>query len=223
MKPLLLSICLLGFALPAVAQNTDAASAPSVNATRPALQVHLPAAFADKLEMQTNANADAAKYAPRPLLLLSGQSGGEAVMPMVFTINGQTHLEFVSGSKIKESMNNGGQPIRLGDVLSALGEATQTINKLQVENAALQAENAKLWKVAMKDAPEQQPPTIVVQQPQQPIPQQPSRFEQYMLLRSLLPASHPYQLPMPVNPNANRLRTNCFSNTSGTATYTSCN
>ncbi|MHB1673001.1 MAG: hypothetical protein ACYCSP_02010 [Acidobacteriaceae bacterium] len=202
-------------ALPSLAQSADASSS--------APQVQLPAAFTDKLEVQPPASADAAKYAPRALLLLSGQSGVEAVMPMVFTINGQTHLEFVSGSKIKESIDNGGQPIRLGDVLSALGEATQTINKLQAENAALQAENAKLWKVAMKDAPQQQPPTIVVQQPQQPIPQQPSRFEQYMLLRSLLPASHPYQLPMPVNPNANRIRTNCTANTAGNTTYTNCN
>ena len=44
---------------------------------------------------------DALKYAPRPILLLSGD-GVEELMPMVFTVNGQQHLEFVPapGSRI---------------------------------------------------------------------------------------------------------------------------
>jgi hypothetical protein len=123
-------------------------------------------------------NPDALKYAPRPILLLSGDNGAEAVMPMVFTVNGQQHLEFVPSSQIKDSMEKGGQPIRLGDVLAALVDATKTINQLQ-------AENEKLWKVAMKDAPQQPPtpPTVIVQQP----PQAPSPLEKYMLLRSMLP------------------------------------
>lgn len=153
MKALILSICLILSALPALAQSPEAM-----------------------------------KYAPRAILLLSGQSGVEGVMPMVFTVNGQSHIEWIAGSNIKESMDKGGQPIRLGDVLSALNDATQMIAKLQAQNAALQTENDKLWKVAMKDSPDIQPPTVVVQQPQQPIPQQPSRLEQYMLLRSLLPS-----------------------------------
>jgi hypothetical protein len=155
---------------------------------------------------------DALKYAPRPILLITAEKDVEAVMPMVFTTNGQQHLEFVPASQIKESMEKGGQPIRLGDVLSALGQATETINRLQ-------AENDKLWKVAMKDAPQQQPPTVVVQQPS---PQQPNPLERYMLLRSLLPPPQPYQLPPPVNPNANRLKTNCTEQTVGNTTYTRC-
>jgi hypothetical protein len=154
---------------------------------------------------------DAIKYAPRPILLLSGENNVEAVMPMVFIANGQQHLEFVPATQIKESMEKGGQPIRLGDVLSALSEATETINRLQ-------GENDKLWKVAMKDAPKQQPPTVVVQQ----AAPQPSPFEKYMLLRSLLPPTQPYQLPPPVNPNANRLKTNCTAQTVGNTTYTDC-
>jgi hypothetical protein len=157
---------------------------------------------------------DAVKYAPRPILLLSGENNVEAVMPMVFTTNGQQHLEFAPAPQIKESMEKGGQPIRLGDVLSALGEATEIINRLQ-------AENEKLWKVAMKDAPKQEPPTVVVQQPA-PSPQKPSPFERYMLLRSLLLPTQSYQLPPPVNPNANRLKTNCTAQTVGNATYTDC-
>lgn len=118
-------------------------------------------------------SADALKYAPRAILLLSGQHGIEAVMPMEFTVNGQQHLEFIPSSQIKDAMMvRHGKPIFLGDILSALGEATQTINKLQADNAALKAENEKLWKVAMKNNPSQPPPTVVVQQP--PSPPQPS-------------------------------------------------
>lgn len=118
---------------------------------------------------------EASQYLTRPLLLLSGQKGVEAVMPMLFTVNGKQQITYVLGSKIKESIDNGGKPIRLGDVLNLLGEQSQSITKLQAENAALQAENEKLWKVVTKDHPQQQPPTVVVQQP--PPPPQPSPAE----------------------------------------------
>jgi hypothetical protein len=162
---------------------------------------------------------DALKYAPRPILLMNTEPGGVGVMPMLFTTDGQGHLEFIPIPQIKESVDKGGQPIRLGDVLSALGEATETINRLQAENTRLQAENEKLWKVAMKDAPKQEPPTIVVQQP---APRQPSPLERYMLLRSILAPTQPYQLPQPVNPNANRLNTNCTTRMVGDTSYMDC-
>jgi hypothetical protein len=161
---------------------------------------------------------DAVKYAPRPILLMGSSATEEGVMPMLLTADGVQRLEFVPISRIREYMDHGAQPIRLGDVLSALGDATQTINKLQAENVRLQTENDRLWKVAMKDNPQVQPPTVVVQQP---APQD-TRLERYMLLRSLLQSPKPYQLPMPVNPNANRLKTNCTSSTLGTTTTTDC-
>lgn len=161
---------------------------------------------------------DALKYAPRQLLLVTPEIGTEAVLPMVFTLDGQQRLEFVPVSQIKESLEKGGQPIRLGDVLSALGEATETINKLQQENVRLQTENERLWKVAMKDAPRPEPPTVIVQQA---VPQRPSPFERYLLLRSLLPPPQTYR-PVPFNPNANRLQTNCTTRTLGDTTTTDC-
>ena len=167
----------------------------------------------------TAQSPEAMKYAPRPILLMDPQPNGVGVMPMAFTADGQRHLEFIPIPQIKESMDKGGQPIRLGDVLAALVEATETINRLQAENNRLQAENDKLWKVAMKDSPQQPPPTVVIQQP---VPQQPSPLERYMLLRSFLPQVQPYRLPMPVNPNANRLQTNCTTQTNGTTSYTDC-
>lgn len=215
MKALLLCVCLLGFSLPAFAQSADAAS------SNP--QVQLPAALTAKLEAQHPASVDAAKYNDDPIELVAND--GSYVVPL-FPANGKAPVEFVSLLQLDEALKRGDKLLLYGDLVvfaTAALKGQQTIDKLQAENAALHAENAKLWKVAMKDAPEQQPPTIVVQEPQQPIPQQPSRLEQYMLLRSLVPASRPYQLPMPVNPNANRIRTNCTANTVGNTTYTNCN
>jgi hypothetical protein len=165
-------------------------------------------------------SADAVNYAPRPILLMGSSASEEGVMPMLVTADGVQRLEFVPISRIKEYASHGAQAIRLGDVLSALGDATQTINKLEAENVRLQTENDRLWKVAMKDNPQAQPPTVVVQQPA-PAPQD-NRLARYMLLRSLLQSPQPYQLPMPVNPNANRLKTNCTSSTLGTTTTTDC-
>jgi hypothetical protein len=142
-------------------------------------------------------------------------------MPMLFTAVGQQHLEFIPISQITESMNKGGQPVRLGEMLSALGDSTQAINKLQEENARLRAENDKLWKVAMNGAPKPQPPPNVVVQ--QTAPPEPSPLERYMLLRSLWAPTQPYQLPMPVNPNASRIQTNCTTSAIGNTTYTNCN
>jgi hypothetical protein len=155
-------------------------------------------------------NPDAVKYAPRQILLVSPETGSEAVLPMVFTADGQQRLDFVPVSQVKESLEKGGQPIRLADLLALLSQQAETINRLQ-------AENDKLWKVAMKDGPSQQPPTVVVQQPSS---QEPSRLERYMLLRSLLPSTQPYQLPPP---NANRLKTTCATRMVGNTSYTDCN
>ena len=151
-------------------------------------------------------------------MLVNPEKGAEGVMPMVFATDGQRRLGFVPTSQIKDSMDKGGQPIRLGDVLSALSGATETINKLQAENVRLKAENDKLWKVAMKDAPQPPPPTVVVQQ----APAQPSPLERYMLLRSMLPTVQPYQLPQPINLNANRLQTNCVTTHLGDTSTTRC-
>ena len=164
-------------------------------------------------------STDAIKYAPRPILLLSGENNVEAVMPIVLTVDGMQRLEFVPASRIKEYLDHGGQPIHLGDVLAALGEATDNINKLQQDNARLQTENEKLWKVAMKDSPAQRPPTVVVQQSAPPTP---SPFAKYLLLRSLVQPTQPYRLPPPVNPNANRLQTDCTARTLGDTTSTDC-
>lgn len=163
---------------------------------------------------------EALKYAPRTIMLVSAESGTEGIVPMVFFTDGKQRLEYVPTSQIKDSLEKGGRPIRLGDLLSVLGEATESINKLQAENARLQTENDKLWKVAMKDVPKQEPPTVIVQQP---APQQPNALERYVLLRSLLPPAQPYQLPMPVNPNVNRFQTNCTTTRMGTVATTKCN
>jgi|SRR6185437_6588462 len=130
-------------------------------------------------------SAEALTYAPRPVALV-GNEGTENVVLMRVVINGNPTLQFVPASKVAETLKNGGLPIRYGDVLSVLGQAAQSIQNLQAQNAALRAENERLWKLAMKDNPRQvQPPapTVIVQQPASPPP---SRLERYMLLRGLM-------------------------------------
>ncbi|HEY5329273.1 MAG TPA: hypothetical protein VIJ79_05255 [Acidobacteriaceae bacterium] len=170
---------------------------------------------------------DAVKYAPRAVLLLSGVKGEEGVMPMSFTENGQTRWEYVPASKIQESISKGGRPLHMGEVLAALNEATQRINQLQ-------AENDKLWKVAMKsDSVVVQSVTpsgpsqaeIAAQQQAQEQAQANARraLALQMLLGMRQSQPQPYQLPMPVNPNANRLQTTCTTYRLGELSHTVCN
>ena len=169
-------------------------------------------------------NPDAAKYAPRAVLLLDATPGVEAVMPMVFSENGQQHLEFIPASKIKESMDKGGKPIRMGDVTAALNEATQRINQLQ-------AENDKLWKVAMKSesiviqpAPPPRPTQaeIAAQQQAEVNARRQRMLQTWMMLQGMNRPTQPYQLPVPVNPNASRLQTDCTTYRLGDMTHTEC-
>jgi hypothetical protein len=123
-------------------------------------------------------------------------------------------------------MENGGHPLVLADILTALGEATEKINHLQ-------GENDKLWNVALKEAPKSE--IVVVQQPAQAAPSQAeivanqkaeanARRQQMLLTWMAMQRSNrPYQLPMPANPNANRLQTNCTTYRLGDMTHTSCN
>jgi len=167
---------------------------------------------------------DAIKYAPRQILLIDPTPGTEGVAPMMFLVDGKTHLEFVPIHNVREALERGGHPIVLADITSALGEATEKINQLQ-------AENDKLWRVAMKDSQ-----TVVVQQSpsaqDQLAAQQAAAAEaanakrqralqMWMVLNSNRP--QPYQLPMPTNPNANRVQTTCTTYKLGDMTHTSCN
>jgi hypothetical protein len=74
---------------------------------------------------------------------------------MVFVTDGKQHLEFIPTHDIKASLEKGGHPVALADILTVLSEATEKINQLQ-------AENDRLWKIAMKDAPKSE--TVIVQQ-----------------------------------------------------------
>lgn len=179
---------------------------------------------------------DVAKYASRQILLVAPQPGTEGILPLLVSTDGQQRLEFVPTSQIKDFIAKGAQPIRLGDILSLLGASTETINKLQAENKKLQDENDRLWKVAMKDAP--RPETVIVQQPSaaQAVPSEYQSAAQYqaeanarrqqalqmwMTMQNNRP--QPYQLPMPINPSAGRLHTNCIANHVGNSIYTNCN
>jgi len=113
-------------------------------------------------------NPDAAKYSPRAVVLIDATPGVESVMPMVFIENGQSRIEYIPASKIKESIENGGKPIRLGDILALLGQQNQKIDQLQ-------AENAKLWQAVTNGTPRTQ--TVFVQQAPPAPPPAPSQAE----------------------------------------------
>jgi hypothetical protein len=180
-------------------------------------------------------NPDTAKYSSRELLLVDPTSGTEAIVPMLITVDGNQVLKYIPIREAKDSLEKGGKPVKLGDIMSLLNANTQSINKLQAENAQLKEDNDKLWKVAMKDAPK--PETIVIQPAEPPAPtlaeiqaqreaqaqnQRQQNLQTWMMLQGRS-QPQPYQLPMPVNPNANRLQTNCTTSTYGGATHTNCN
>ena len=162
---------------------------------------------------------DAAKYAPRPILLLDATPGVEAVMPMVFSADGQQHLEFIEATHIKEAMDKGGLPIRLGDVMSALADGADQVSKLK-------SENDKLWQVAMKstsvtvEAPPQQSGPTPEQIAAQEREQRRNTVLMMMLGNSLRRPSAPYVIP---DPAANRMRTSCTTSRLGDMLHTSCN
>jgi hypothetical protein len=187
----LLSLFLLGFALPALAQTQpDAPQQPS--------------------------------YANFSIMLANPMAGGSAVVLMHNPKNG---IEFVPVDNIKTAMDGGYVAVRaaeLGELISALKE----------ENARLTAENAQLKSGSVK-----QPDPIVSSGPSaadvlaqanarvaaadaQKADRRQQLLQNWMMLQGI---NRPYQLPMPVNPNANRLKTNCTSTQLGNTTNTSCN
>lgn len=146
---------------------------------------------------------------------------------MAFIVDGKSQIEFIPVHQIKEAIERGGHPIKLADIVNALSEATQRINQLQVEND-------KLWKVAMKsEAVVLQPATppapsqadIAAQQQAQEEAQVNARralaLQMLLGMRQSQPQS--FQLPMPVNPNNNRVQTTCTTYRLGDMTHTTCN
>jgi hypothetical protein len=173
-------------------------------------------------------NPDTAKYSQRQIFLVDPTSGSEAIAPLLVPLDGQQRLEFVPTSKLKEFLDKGAQPVRLADILSLLGSSAEKINQLQ-------AENDRLWKIAMKDSPKSE--SVIVQQTPLPAPTYEqfaaqrqadaiARRQQTLLTWMALQNSNkqqPYQLPAPVNPNFNRLQTNCTSYKVGDQVRTNCN
>ena len=179
----LLSLFLLGFALPALAQTQpDAPQQPS--------------------------------YANFSIMLANPMAGGSAVVLMH---NPQNGLEFVPVDNIKTAMDGGYVAVRaaeLGELISALKE----------ENARLTAENAQL-KSGSSSGPSAadvlaQANARVAAADVQKAARRQQLLQNWLMLQGI---NRPYQLPMPVNPNANRLKTNCTSTQLGNTTNTSCN
>ena len=124
-------------------------------------------------------------------------------------------LVFTPTDQAKFAFDNGGVPIRYGDVLQLLQQLTD-------ENARLKSENERLWKIAENKSSALS--TVVVQTPSQPQPDpnaEARRQMQLMLMKSLL-TSHPIPQVQTFQPLP-RTQTNCVTRYIGTTAYTDCN
>jgi hypothetical protein len=166
-------------------------------------------------------NADPVQTSPPPsyanysLMLVSPANGNGVVLMH----NPKNELEFVDTSRTKEALSAGYVPVRAV-------ELAELIDTLRQENAELSAENTRL-----RNLQAQQDTAVVSSAPPPADPQAIERSQRearrqqliqaWLMLQMNKPA--PYQIPMPVNPNAGRLQTHCTTtNLAGTAT-TDCN
>lgn len=162
-------------------------------------------------------------YANYSLMLVNPVPGGGGVVLMHDTKN---QLELVPVNNVKQALD-------MGFVAVRAGELDELIGALREENARLEEENAQL----RSQAPAPQVIAISPQGPsqaeiaerrrEQMEAEKAARRQQliqaWMGIQNMNRSAQPYQLPMPVNPNANRLRTNCTTTQLGNTSTTNCN
>ena len=160
-------------------------------------------------------------------IMLVRPSGGNAVVLMH---NPKNEIVYVDVNKTKEAFAAGYVPVRaaeIGEVLSALKE----------ENARLASEVSRLQSLQQPQAtPAQQvvapPPSLTPEERAARLNAQAEAekearrqrmIQTWLLLQNMNRPTPPYVVPMPVNPNFNRLQTNCTSIRTGNIATTNCN
>jgi len=206
-----LALMLCPVAFSQAADSSRSAISPSVNTPPPAAPAQPPAAQAQQPPSYANYS-----------IMLVGPPGGIAVVLMH---NPKNELEFVEVNNTKQALSAGYVPVRaaeLGEFISALKEENA---RLSAENTRLQTEPAK--QNVDKPSPETLAATdMAIQRRAQDAAQQQAHRQQMIqtwLMLQNMNRPQPYQLPMPVNPNTNRLRTNCTSTQLGNTVNTNCN
>jgi hypothetical protein len=158
-------------------------------------------------------------YANYSIMLVNPAMGGGAVVLMH---NPKNELEFVPVNNTKEALSKGYVAVRaveLGEFISTLKEENA---RLTEENARLQS-GSKQVSAVTGSSPSQ---AEIDAQRRAQAASQSARHQQMIqtwIMLQGLNRPQPYQLPMPVNPNANHFQTNCTTMHNGNTSTTTCN
>jgi hypothetical protein len=205
-----LALLLSRLALSQTPDSNHSGVPPSVNAAPSSPQVQPPAS-------QTPQQPSYANYS----IMLVNPAGGAVVLMH----NPKNELELVEVNNTKQAFSVGYVPVRaveLADLIAALRDENA---RLADENSRLRALQARQDSAVTSSVPSST--DAAAQQRAQTEAQKAARRQQliqtWMMLQMSRPQTQPYQLPMPVNPNTNRLQTNCTTSTYGNTAYTNCN
>jgi hypothetical protein len=148
---------------------------------------------------------------------------------MAFVVSPTGQLGTMPMKDIPAAYKTGYRPFTVANLLaltnSILDDVKNTNRKLKELSEDYDALVARYNRLAaINSEPAAHPQTTVQAQPAV----DEREAMRLMLFQSLVHGSfpaptRPYQLPMPANPNANRLQTNCTTTTTGAVTNTNCN
>jgi len=160
---------------------------------------------------------------PNYSIMLVSPTGGAVVLMH----NPKGALEYVDVNTTKQAFAAGYVPARVSEIAELIGSLKEEIDRLTAENKGLRTEQVKMQPPPQMNAFPTQA-QIEAQQRAQAEAERAARRQQllqtWMMLQNMnRQQTQPYQLPMPVNPNTNRLQTNCTTTHVGDTAYTNCN
>jgi len=160
-------------------------------------------------------------YANYSIMLVSPTVGAVVLMH-----NPTGQLEYVDVNNTKQAFAAGYVPARVSEIAELIGSLKEEIDRLTAENRNLRTEQVKMQPPPQTNAFPAQA-QIETQRRAEAEAQKAARRQQllqtWMMLQGMNRSqAQPYQLPMPMNPNANRLQTNCTTTHVGDTAYTDC-
>lgn len=172
------------------------------------------------MNAQAPASPQPAPTYPNYSIMLVNPAGGAVVLMH----NPKNEIEYVDASKTGDAFKAGYVPVRVAEI-------AEIIASLHTENDHLAAENIRLRNLREEQTSVTSPPPsradVEAQQRAQAASDNAVRRQQllqaFIMMQANRPQLQPYQLPMPVNPNAGRLRTDCTTQRTGNTSYTNCN
>ncbi|MFC5861099.1 hypothetical protein ACFPT7_02210 [Acidicapsa dinghuensis] len=155
------------------------------------------------------------------IMLVNPTGGGVVIMH-----DPQNMLALVDVSKVQTALNMGYAPVRAAELVELIDTFKAEIARLSNENSQLKAVQDKQASSATLSELKDQA-NIQAHQRSQIADDKAAHRQQVLAMWGLamigMSRQQPYQLPMPVNPNAGRLKTNCTTQYIGTMAYTNCN